>query len=145
MARYLSPEDTARAIVRLEQNCWLAAVAAELNVNKSCIFKLKRRWQQDILQRPIRVNVRKVAQQHEDNALVEFIHSNPFTTAIRTYEETNFRGSANSVTRKPLNKHRFSPFIYQKICMTSCSFGWPQRYITLHFIIMGVQLKNHSE
>jgi hypothetical protein len=42
MPKHLTPIQDARAIVKLEENWSLAAVAAELHVSKSCIFKLKR-------------------------------------------------------------------------------------------------------
>jgi hypothetical protein len=41
MPRHLTPIQVARAIAKLEENWSFAAVAADLRVNKSCIFKLK--------------------------------------------------------------------------------------------------------
>jgi hypothetical protein len=50
-----------RAIAKLEENWSLAAVARELHCSKTCIFNIKRRWQENRLERPIRIGVGKVS------------------------------------------------------------------------------------
>jgi DNA invertase Pin-like site-specific DNA recombinase len=55
---HLTPIQTARAIAKLEENWSLAAVARELHCNKTWI---KRRWQENMLERPIRIGVEKVS------------------------------------------------------------------------------------
>jgi hypothetical protein len=45
----------------LEENWSLAAVARELHCSKTCIFNIKRRWQENRLERPIRIGVGKVS------------------------------------------------------------------------------------
>jgi hypothetical protein len=58
---HLTPIQTARAIAKLEENWSLAAVARELHCSKTCIFNIKRRWQENRLERPIRIGVEKVS------------------------------------------------------------------------------------
>jgi hypothetical protein len=58
---HLSPMQTARAIAKLEENWSLAAVARELHCSKTCIFNIKRGWQENRLERPMRIGVRKVS------------------------------------------------------------------------------------
>jgi hypothetical protein len=52
---HLTTIQTARAIAKLEENWSLAAVARELHCSKTCIFNIKRRWQENMLERPIGV------------------------------------------------------------------------------------------
>jgi hypothetical protein len=52
---------TARDIAKLEENWSLAAVARELHCSKTCIFNIKRGWQENRLERPMRIGVRKVS------------------------------------------------------------------------------------
>ncbi|KAJ8942170.1 hypothetical protein NQ318_002843 [Aromia moschata] len=100
MPRQLSAQ-RARAIAKLEENWSLSEVAAELNVSKSCIFYIKKRWQEEQrLQRPIRQGIGKVSTENEDNALVEFISHNPFETAVKAREETLFPGSLRTTQRR---------------------------------------------
>ncbi|KAJ8943135.1 hypothetical protein NQ318_017333 [Aromia moschata] len=88
------------AIAKLEENWSLTEVAAELNVSKSCIFYIKKRWQgEQRLQRTIRQGIGKVSTENEDNALVEFINHNPFETAVKAREETLFPGSLRTTQR----------------------------------------------
>jgi hypothetical protein len=58
---HLTPIQTARAIAKLEENWSLAAVARELHCSKTWIFNIKRRWQENRLERPIRIGVGKVS------------------------------------------------------------------------------------
>jgi hypothetical protein len=52
---------TARAIAKLEENWSLAAVAIELHCSKTCIFNIKRGWQENRLERPMRIGIGKVS------------------------------------------------------------------------------------
>jgi hypothetical protein len=56
---HITPIQTARAIAKLEENWSFAAVARELHCF-TCIFNIKRRWQEKRLERPIRIGVGKV-------------------------------------------------------------------------------------
>jgi hypothetical protein len=56
-----TPIQTARAIGKLEENWPLAAVPRELHCSKTCIFNIKRRWQENRLERSIRIGVGKVS------------------------------------------------------------------------------------
>jgi hypothetical protein len=47
---HLSPMQTARAIAKVEENWSLAAVARELHCSKTCIFNIKRGWQENRLE-----------------------------------------------------------------------------------------------
>jgi hypothetical protein len=60
---HLSPMQTARAIAKLEENWSLAAVARELHCSctKTCIFNIKRGWQENRLEGPMRIGVGKVS------------------------------------------------------------------------------------
>jgi hypothetical protein len=58
---HLTPIQTARAIAKLEENWSLAAVARQLHCSKTCIFNIKRRWQENRLGRQIRIGVGKVS------------------------------------------------------------------------------------
>jgi hypothetical protein len=58
---HLSPMQTARAIAKLEENWSLAAVARELHCSRTCIFNIKRGWQENRLERPMRIGVTKVS------------------------------------------------------------------------------------
>ncbi|KAJ8936762.1 hypothetical protein NQ318_005677 [Aromia moschata] len=101
MPRHLSEAQRARAIAKLEENWSLTEVAAELNVSKSCIFYIKKRWQgEQRLQRTIRQGIGKVSTENEDNTLVEFINHNPFETAVKAREETLFPGSLRTTQRR---------------------------------------------
>ncbi|KAJ8959948.1 hypothetical protein NQ318_009380 [Aromia moschata] len=101
MPRHLSEAQRASAIAKLEENWSLTEVAAELNVSKSCIFYIKKRWQgEQRLQRTIRQGIGKVSTENEDNALVEFINHNPFETAVKAREETLFPGSLRTTQRR---------------------------------------------
>ncbi|KAJ8913280.1 hypothetical protein NQ315_010946 [Exocentrus adspersus] len=94
MPQHLTEAQKSWAIAKLEENRSLSEVAAELNVSKSCIFYVKKRWQeQQRLQRPLRQGVGKVSNENEDNALVEYIRQNPFATAVKAQEQTLFPGS----------------------------------------------------
>jgi transposase len=66
---HLTPIQTARAIAKLEENWSLAAVASELHCSKTWIFNIKRRWQENGLERPIRIGVGKVYF-HLNNVLI---------------------------------------------------------------------------
>jgi hypothetical protein len=52
---------TARAIAKLKENWSLAAVARELHCSKTCIFNKKRSWQENRLERPMRIGVGNVS------------------------------------------------------------------------------------
>jgi hypothetical protein len=52
---------TARAIAKLEENWSLAAVERELHCSKTCIFNIKRGWQENRLERPMRIGVGNVS------------------------------------------------------------------------------------
>jgi hypothetical protein len=52
---------TARVIAKLKENWSLAAVARELHCSKTCIFNKKRSWQENRLERPMRIGVGKVS------------------------------------------------------------------------------------
>jgi hypothetical protein len=52
---------TARAIAKLKENWSLAAVAREIHCSKTCIFNIKRGWQENRLERPMRIGVGKVS------------------------------------------------------------------------------------
>jgi hypothetical protein len=52
---------TARAIAKLKENFSLAAVAREIHCSKTCIFNIKRGWQENRLERPMRIGVGKVS------------------------------------------------------------------------------------
>jgi hypothetical protein len=52
---------TARATAKLEKNWSLAAVARELHCSKTCIFNIKRGWQENRLERPMRIGVGKIS------------------------------------------------------------------------------------
>lgn len=99
MPRHLTPIQTARAIAKLEENWSLSAVAAELHVSKSCIFKLKRR-QENGLERLVRAGVGRVSNVQQDNNLVNFVRANPFVTAITARQDTNFPGSVRTARRR---------------------------------------------
>ncbi|KAJ8915922.1 hypothetical protein NQ315_015537 [Exocentrus adspersus] len=101
MPAHLTEAQKTRAIAKLEDNWSLSEVAADLNVSKSCIYYIKKRWQeQQRLRRPIRQGIGKVSNEQEDNALVEFIHQNPFKTAAKAREETLFPGSVRTAQRR---------------------------------------------
>ncbi|KAJ8911578.1 hypothetical protein NQ315_016115 [Exocentrus adspersus] len=101
MAAHLTEAQKTRALAKLEDNWSLSEVAADLNVSKSCIYYIKKRWQeQQRLRRPIRQGIGKVSNEQEDNALVEFIHQNPFKTAAKAREETLFPGSVRTAQRR---------------------------------------------
>jgi hypothetical protein len=59
--RHHSPMQTARASAKLEETWSLAAVARELHCSKTCIFSIKRGWQEKRLERPMRIGVGKVS------------------------------------------------------------------------------------
>ncbi|KAJ8912697.1 hypothetical protein NQ315_012251 [Exocentrus adspersus] len=101
MPAHLTEAQKTRALAKLEDNWSLSEVAADLNVSKSCIYYIKKRWQeQQRLRRPIRQGIGKVSNEQEDNALVEFIHQNPFKTATKAREETQFPGSVRTAQRR---------------------------------------------
>jgi hypothetical protein len=58
---HLTPMQTARAIAKLEENWSLAAVARELHCSKTCIFIKKRGWEENRLERPMRIGVGRVS------------------------------------------------------------------------------------
>jgi hypothetical protein len=58
---HLTPTQTAMAIAKLEENWSLAAVARELHCSKICIFNIERGWQENRLERPMRISVGKVS------------------------------------------------------------------------------------
>jgi hypothetical protein len=58
---HLTPTQTAMAIAKLEENWSLAAMARELYCSKTCIFNIKRGWQENRLERPMRISVGKVS------------------------------------------------------------------------------------
>lgn len=101
MPRHLSEAQKVRAIAKLEENWSLSEIARDLNVSKSCIFYVKKRWQEEQrLERPVRQGVGKVSNNEEDNALVEYIRQNPFQTAVKAREETLFPGSVITARRR---------------------------------------------
>jgi hypothetical protein len=56
MPQHLTPVQTARAIAKLEENWSSAAVGRELHCNKTCIFNIKRRWQENRLHERQRIH-----------------------------------------------------------------------------------------
>jgi hypothetical protein len=58
---HLTLIQTARAFAKLEENWSLAAVARELHCSRTCIFNIKRRRQENRLERLIRIGVVKVS------------------------------------------------------------------------------------
>jgi hypothetical protein len=58
---HLTPIQTAKAIEKVEENWSLAAVARELHCSKTCIFNIKSCWQENRLERPIRIGVGKIS------------------------------------------------------------------------------------
>jgi hypothetical protein len=56
---HLTPMQTAGAIVKLKENWSLAAVARELHCSKT--IRMKRGWQENSLERPMRIGVGKVS------------------------------------------------------------------------------------
>ncbi|KAJ8912076.1 hypothetical protein NQ315_000582 [Exocentrus adspersus] len=89
MPAHLTEAQKTRALAKLEDNWSLSEVAADLNVSKSCIYHIKKRQ-----------GIGKVSNEQEDNALVEFIHQNPFKTAAKAREETLFPGSVRTAQRR---------------------------------------------
>ncbi|KAH0814129.1 hypothetical protein GEV33_008662 [Tenebrio molitor] len=85
---------------KLEENWTLAEVAADLNVSKSGIFYVKKRWQEMRLQRPARQGVGRISNENEDDAVVEYLQQNPFDTAVKAREETHFPGSLRTAQRR---------------------------------------------
>jgi transposase len=100
MPRHLTDAEKARVVAKLEEHWTLAEVAADLNVSKSCIFYVKKRWQEMRLQRPARQGVGRISNENEDNALVEYLQQNPFDTAVKAREETHFPGSLRTAQRR---------------------------------------------
>jgi hypothetical protein len=58
---HLTPMQTATAIAKLEENWSLAAVGRKLHCSKTCIFNIKWGWQENRLERPMRIGVGKVS------------------------------------------------------------------------------------
>ncbi|CAH1382780.1 unnamed protein product [Tenebrio molitor] len=58
---HLTPMQTARAIAKLKENWSLAAVARELHCSRTYIFNIKRGWQENKLERPMRIGVVQVS------------------------------------------------------------------------------------
>jgi hypothetical protein len=56
---HLTP--TVRAIAKLVENWSLAAVTRELHCSKTCISNIKRGWQENRLERPMRIGVENIS------------------------------------------------------------------------------------
>lgn len=100
MPRLTEPEKM-RAVTLLENDWSLQAVADELNVSKSCIFKLKQKWNAVGNVRYVHGGGRrKISTVEQDNLFLDHLRTNPFETAVTACFETEFPGSVRSARRR---------------------------------------------
>lgn len=98
---YLNDEQKRRIIARLEEGRSLRQTAAEFNVSHTCVAKIRNRWHQNHnFNRLGGTGQWRVSTNEEDEALVEHIRQNPFSTAVEAREATNFPGHVRTARKR---------------------------------------------
>lgn len=94
----------ARIVTKLEEGWSIRSVAREFHLNKSSVFKIKRRWEQDAtLARRAVVGRPKISTIAEDDHVIRYLEENPFKTVRDAIAETNFPGSQPTGCRRIKN------------------------------------------
>lgn len=98
----LTNVERAVIISKLEDNWSLRRIAAHMHVSKSCVFKIKTIWQtEQRTEKRARPNgLRKISNEEEDQALIQYVLENPFTTSVNACAETHFPGCSKTARRR---------------------------------------------
>lgn len=98
---HLSENEKTWAIAKLEDGWSLRAVAAVLNVSKSAIGLIKKRWdERHTVQRAPGSGGQRISNEEQNYALVNFLREHPFESAVRAKDVTQFPGSIWSARRR---------------------------------------------
>lgn len=95
--------ETQKAIIRtrLHDGVSIRAIAHEVGVNKNTIVLAKKKIiETGVIGRKQGTGRRRVTTQQQDNQLVNYLRENPYQTAIRAKEETEFPGSSDTAWRR---------------------------------------------
>ncbi|KAK9688116.1 hypothetical protein QE152_g35776 [Popillia japonica] len=99
----LTNVESAVIISKLEDNWSLRRIAAHMHVSKSCVFKIKTIWQtEQRTEKRARDLERFLSNEEEDQALIQYVLENPFTTSVNACAETHFPGCSKTVAAKQL-------------------------------------------
>lgn len=120
MPRHLSEADKMRAIVNLENGWSYSAVAQQLNASKSCIGKIKRKWEAErTVKRRHGSGRPRISTPAQDENTIDYLRRHPFDTAVKAKDETDFPGNVRTVLRRireseirnftAVNKYALSP------------------------------------
>ncbi|KAK9704429.1 hypothetical protein QE152_g28307 [Popillia japonica] len=98
----LTNVERAVIISKLEDNWSLRRIAAHMHVSKSCVFKIKTIWQtEQRTEKRARPNgLRKISNEEEDQALIQYVLENLFTTSVNACAETHFSGCSKTARRR---------------------------------------------
>lgn len=84
----------ARLIMLFEEGRAIKQISEEINLPKSTVQDLKRKWQNTGSLNRLRGSGRKrVSNEEQDNRLVTFLENHPFQTAVEAHRQTEFPGS----------------------------------------------------
>lgn len=97
----LTEEQKSIIFTRIRDGKSIRQIAAELHVSKNTILSAKQKIMEygNIVERP-KAGRPKVSTPNQDHELVQFLRDNPFQTAVKAKEESNFPGSANTARRR---------------------------------------------
>lgn len=100
----LNDNQKMRAVALLENGWSLQRIADDLQVCKTSIYKLKRKWNETHTVTYNHAGGRpKVSNQEIDETLIENLRNNPFKSAVNAIEDTNFPGSRWTAYRRIKN------------------------------------------
>ncbi|KAI4465553.1 transcription factor dp [Holotrichia oblita] len=86
----------------VQDNWSLRRIAAHMHVSKSCVFKIKTIWQtEQRTEKRARPNgLRTISNEEEDQALIQYVLENSFTTSVNACAETYFPGCSKTARRR---------------------------------------------
>jgi hypothetical protein len=88
-------------IVKLEEGWSIRRLTTHLDLNASTVARLKKRWEQDgTLRRKVGSGGRKISNNAQDVALVNFLRKHPFESAANAAYATNFLRSRPMACRR---------------------------------------------
>lgn len=101
MTRHLTEVMKTRIIVMLEEGWSIRMVAERFNINKSTVFKIKKRWEEEqTVKRKVGSGRKSVSNADDDIALLNHLRENPFASAMHAVADSNFPGSRSTACRR---------------------------------------------
>jgi len=115
----LTPEQKAIIYCRLRDGVAIRDIADELGVSKNTVLLAKQKIaRHGTILRNAGSGPPKISNEDQDRWLVNYLRDNPFETAVKAKEETNFPGSANTARYRIRNSDIRSRCASNKILLT---------------------------